>query len=179
MFTRGWTVFWLSLSQALLIQVKSLKTMHIRVCRIGGKRDQIKFHSHHPSYHLPPMSSRLQPLSASASSAMSHSSIPRSHTSLPSTHSNSSSQSGKVWVDPASLPDYGEISSISGNAPDYVKQLNCNTYFSYGVGDEDCFGHKVGKSVKFVEVSVDRRLERQGRMEATTVAEVVVTRRSF
>lgn len=84
-----------------------------------------------------------------------------------------------VWVDPASLPDYGDdVSSIGGNAPDYVKQLNSNTYFSYGVGDEDCFGHKVGKCVRFVDVSVDRRLERQGRLEATTVAEFLVNKRA-
>lgn len=110
------------------------------------------------------MSSR--PHSASAGALSSH-----------STQTHSRPRSSKVWVDPASLPDYGDVSTIAGNAPDFVKQLNSNTYFSYGVGDEDCFGHKVGKAVKFVEVSVDRRLERQGRMEATTVAEVLVTKR--
>jgi len=72
------------------------------------------------------------------------------------------------------LPHHGDISSIGGNAPDYVKQLNYNTFHSYGVGDEECFGHNVGKAVKFIEVSIDRKLERQGRLEATTVAEVVV-----
>ncbi|RDB28356.1 hypothetical protein Hypma_001508 [Hypsizygus marmoreus] len=115
------------------------------------------------------MSSRSHSASASASSSMSsHATEIRSHVTRP--------RPGKAWVDPASLPDYGDISSISGNAPDYVKQLNSNTYFSYGVGDEDCFGHKVGMAVKFVEVSVDRRQERQGRMEATTVAEVQVSK---
>jgi len=88
-------------------------------------------------------------------------------------------QSRKVWVDPASLPDYGDASSIAGNAPDYVKQLNSNTYFSYGVGDEDSFGHRVGKAVKFVEVNIDTMEERQGRMEATTVAEVTVSKRKL
>ncbi|KAL0946315.1 hypothetical protein HGRIS_012556 [Hohenbuehelia grisea] len=82
----------------------------------------------------------------------------------------------KAWVDPASLPDYGDVSMVGGNAPDYVKQLNQNTFFSYGVGDEDCFGHNVGKAVRFVDVSIDRRLERQGRQEATTVAEVIVSK---
>ncbi|KAF9269542.1 hypothetical protein L218DRAFT_915747 [Marasmius fiardii PR-910] len=82
----------------------------------------------------------------------------------------------KVWVDPASLPDSGDISTIQGNAPDYVKQLNNNTYFSYGVGDEHCFGYQVGKDVKFVDINIDRKLERQGRMEATTVAEVTVNK---
>ncbi|KAF8901424.1 HotDog domain-containing protein [Mucidula mucida] len=81
-----------------------------------------------------------------------------------------------VWVDPASLPDQGDISSTAGNAPDYVKQLNYNTFFSYGVGDAECFGYKAGKDVKFVDVTVDRSLEHHGRMEATTIAEVVVNR---
>jgi acyl-coenzyme A thioesterase 13 len=74
------------------------------------------------------------------------------------------------------LPHHGDISSIGGNAPDYVKQLNYNTFHSYGVGDEDCFAHNVGKTVKFVQVNINRKLERQGRLEATTVAEVVVTK---
>ncbi|KAK1220664.1 hypothetical protein PQX77_016620 [Marasmius sp. AFHP31] len=82
----------------------------------------------------------------------------------------------KAWVDPTSLPDSGDISTIHGNAPDYVKQLNNNTYFSYGVGDEHCFGYQVGKDVKFVDINIDRKLERQGRMEATTVAEVTVNK---
>jgi len=68
-------------------------------------------------------------------------------------------------------------SSIAGNVPDYVKQLNSNTYLSYGVGDEDCFGYRVGKTVKFVQVNVDRRMEQQDRLESTTVAEVLVTKR--
>ncbi|KAF8660492.1 hypothetical protein AX16_001617 [Volvariella volvacea WC 439] len=114
--------------------------------------------------------SRDQIASASASPALSsHSTpIPRSHKSKLS--------SSRAWVDPSSLPDYGDVSAIGGNAPDYVKQLNSNTFFSYGVGNEDCFGHKVGKSVRFTNVNIDRRMERQGRLEATTVAEVVVTK---
>lgn len=83
----------------------------------------------------------------------------------------------KAWVDPASLPHHGHASFIGGNAPDYVKQLNYNTFMTYGVGEEDCFGHKVGKAVKFVDVSVNRKLERQGRLEATTTAEIEVTKR--
>jgi acyl-coenzyme A thioesterase 13 len=83
----------------------------------------------------------------------------------------------KAWIDPASLPHYHHDSLIKGNAPDYVKQLNYNTYMSYGVGEEDNFGYKVGKAVRFVEVNVNKKLERQGRLEATTIAEVVVTKR--
>lgn len=82
----------------------------------------------------------------------------------------------KVWVDPASLPNYYH-SSIAGNAPDYVKQLNYNTYMCYGVGDPDAFGYTVGKAVKFVEVNVSREMVRKERSEATTVAEVEVTKR--
>jgi acyl-coenzyme A thioesterase 13 len=49
---------------------------------------------------------------------------------------------------------------------------------SYGVGGEDRFGYEVGTSVKFVEVNVNRKLERQGRLEATTIAEIEVTKRA-
>lgn len=87
-----------------------------------------------------------------------------------------SSSQPKLWVDPASLPNHGDISNIGGNATDYVKQLNLNTYISYGVGNEDTFGYKVGKSVKFVDISVDPKPGRKGRLEATTVAELVVTK---
>ncbi|KAF5345396.1 hypothetical protein D9756_010986 [Leucocoprinus leucothites] len=87
-----------------------------------------------------------------------------------------SSSSHKAWVDPASLPNHGDISAIGGNAADYIKQLNLNTYISYGVGNEDTFGYKVGKSVKFVDISVDRKEEKKGRLEATTVAELIVTK---
>lgn len=122
------------------------------------------------------MSSRLQSASASTSpSFSSHSTVHRAG-SLTSDHYESTRTTSKAWVDPASLPDYGDVSSITGNAPDYVKQLNHNTFFSYGVGDEDCFGHKVGSSVKFVDVSIDKRQERHGRLEATTVAEIIVSK---
>lgn len=119
------------------------------------------------------MSSRLS-ASLSASSAMSSHTSSQSHVSLPTKRRSPPS---KAWVDPMSLPDHGDISCISGNAPDYVKQLNYNTFVSYGVGDEDSFGYQVGNAVKFVDVSIDRPLERNGRMEATTTAELVVTKR--
>lgn len=57
--------------------------------------------------------------------------------------------------------------------------MNYNTFMSYGVGEEDSFGYKVGKAVRFVEVNVNKKLERQGRLEATTIAEVVVTKRGY
>ncbi|KAJ3498105.1 hypothetical protein NMY22_g19633 [Coprinellus aureogranulatus] len=99
-----------------------------------------------------------------------------STSSHPADHSKHSQEERKHWVDPASLPNYGDTSTIAGNAPDYVKQLNYNTYIAYGVGDADCFGHAVGKSVKFVEVNINRKRERNDRLEATTIAEVAVTR---
>ncbi|KAF8635674.1 hypothetical protein AX15_000300 [Amanita polypyramis BW_CC] len=101
--------------------------------------------------------------------------LPADLTSVPTTSPTGSGRQ-KAWVDPAALPNYGDISTVGGNAPDYVKQLNNNTYMSYGVGGEDCFGHKVGKAVKFTRVNMERNLERQGRLSATTVAEVEVTK---
>ncbi|KAI3607456.1 Thioesterase [Moniliophthora roreri] len=106
---------------------------------------------------------------------MSTSSYSRSSTSS-SKQSSRSSKPAQAWVDPASLPDSGDISTVHGNAPDYIKQLNNNTFFSYGVGNENCFGYQVGKDVKFVDINIDRKLERQGRLEATTVAEVTVNK---
>ena len=93
-------------------------------------------------------------------------------------HLSSRGEPSKIWVDPASLPNHGHVSFIGGNTPDYVKQLNYNTFMCYGVGEEDCFGYKVGKAVKFAEVNVNRKLERQGRREATTIAEIEVTKRA-
>ncbi|KAF9444299.1 hypothetical protein P691DRAFT_736695 [Macrolepiota fuliginosa MF-IS2] len=95
---------------------------------------------------------------------------------IPHAHPTTPSRPTKPWVDPASLPNHGDISSITGNAADYIKQLNLNTYISYGVGTEDTFGYKVGKAVKFVDISVDCKEERKGRLEATTVAELIVTK---
>ncbi|EPQ51970.1 hypothetical protein GLOTRDRAFT_108013 [Gloeophyllum trabeum ATCC 11539] len=81
-----------------------------------------------------------------------------------------------VWVNPESLPNYGDASSIGGNAPEFVKQLNNNTFGAYGLGDQECFAYGVGKDLKFVEVDVERRPDKGGRMEATTVAELEVTK---
>ncbi|KAJ3827194.1 HotDog domain-containing protein [Lentinula raphanica] len=117
------------------------------------------------------MASRYSSSSASASA-----SALAMHSHTHNTPSSSPGSSRKVWIDPASLPNEGDITTVSGNAPDYVKQLNYNTYHSYGVGGEECFGYRVGKEVKFVDVSINRKLDRQERLEATTVAEVVVNK---
>ena len=82
----------------------------------------------------------------------------------------------KAWIDPASLPQYGEVNSIAGNASDEVKQLTSNTLGSYGIGEPDNFAYSVGKKIKLVRVDLDRR---DNRLEATTVAEVVVTRGAY
>lgn len=79
--------------------------------------------------------------------------------------------SGTAWVDPSSLPKYGDASEIGGNAPDYVKQLTSNVLGAYGVGDRDSFAYSVGRKIKLVEVSVDQRGDK---WEATAVAEVTV-----
>jgi hypothetical protein len=50
---------------------------------------------------------------------------------------------------------------------------------SYGVGEPGCFGYKLGKAVRFVEVKINRRVERNERLEATTVAEIEVTKRNI
>lgn len=81
-----------------------------------------------------------------------------------------------AWVDPASLSNYGDVSKISGNVTPHMKQLILNTFMAYGAGDESCFGHAVAKSVKFIDMSISKCKEKHGRMNATTVAEVDVTK---
>ncbi len=116
------------------------------------------------------MSSRLQ---TSGTSALLLSSDIQIHDPLPPARS----PSAKVWVDPAALPNHHHSSSIAGNAPDYVKQLSYNTFMSYGVGEPDSFGYKVGRSVKFIEVNVSRKIDRNERLEAVTIAEIEVVKR--
>ncbi|KAF7289912.1 4HBT domain-containing protein [Mycena indigotica] len=84
----------------------------------------------------------------------------------------------KAWVDPSALPDDVDVDVglIRGSAPDHVKQLVCNTFYSYGVGEPDVFGYGLGRATRFVQISVDPSVERGGRMEAVTVAEVTITK---
>lgn len=140
---------------------------------------------HHPSLPadptrglpaMPPRSSSA--LYASAASPIQESYGPISpsenlrYNDVPPSHRPSRA----AWVDPASLSNCGEVSHIGGNVSSHVKQLILNTYMAYGAGDENCFGHAVAKAVKFVDVNVSKSEEKQGRMEATTVAEVIVTK---
>jgi acyl-coenzyme A thioesterase 13 len=116
---------------------------------------------------MPPRSS---PLYASAAS-------PAYESYTPSSSSSSSyPQSHRAWVDPKSLANYGDASQIQGNVSHNVKQLILNTFIAYGAGDEHCFGHSVAKAVKFVDISAQESHEKRGRMEATTVAEIVVSK---
>ncbi|KIJ59882.1 hypothetical protein HYDPIDRAFT_64131, partial [Hydnomerulius pinastri MD-312] len=82
----------------------------------------------------------------------------------------------KAWIDPASLSNCGDASQIQGNVSPHVKQLILNTFVAYGAGDEHCFGHSVAKAVTFVDISAYESQEKHGRMEAITVAEVVVNK---
>ncbi|PSS29800.1 hypothetical protein PHLCEN_2v2696 [Hermanssonia centrifuga] len=86
---------------------------------------------------------------------------------------NSRRVSRNVWVDPASLPKYGDAADIQGNAPDYVKQLTSNTLGAYGVGDSDNFAYTVGIQIKLVEVNVDRKGDK---WEVTTGADILVSK---
>jgi hypothetical protein len=145
--------------------------------------DKRLVHSSFPPIHS--MSSRLQPTPPPASESEFPSSNANSSGSCfpPSLETDSSiilstesPSIGNVWVDPASLPNHGDIADIAGNAPAYVKQLTINTLASYGVGHEDCFAQAVGKTIKIVEVNVNQNPERRGRLEAVTIAEVVVSK---
>ncbi|KAJ3554137.1 hypothetical protein NM688_g3262 [Phlebia brevispora] len=78
-----------------------------------------------------------------------------------------------AWVDPASLPKYGDASEIAGNAPDHVKQLTNNTLGAYGVGNVDAFAYSVGRKIRLVEVNTDQRGDK---WEATAVAELIVSK---
>ena len=77
------------------------------------------------------------------------------------------------WVDPLALPDYMDPADVAGNAPLEVKRLTLNTLGAYGVGDQHSFAYTVGRRIKLVEINVEPKGDR---WEATTVAEVPVTR---
>ncbi|CAL1709468.1 unnamed protein product [Somion occarium] len=80
--------------------------------------------------------------------------------------------SSNAWVDPHSLPKYGDASDIAGNAPDYVKQLTNNVLGAYGVGEPSCFAHDVGKKIKMVELDIHRRGEK---WQATATVDLTVS----
>lgn len=111
----------------------------------------------------------LNPLATMSPSPVS----PMTAQSIGSTETHHARHCDKFWVDPCTTPQYGDVSRIRGNAPEYVKQLNNNTFGAYAVGEPECFAYSIGKSTKFVEIDV---LERQGSLEARTVAEVFVTK---
>lgn len=104
-------------------------------------------------------------------------------------YTQTTSSKPRIWVDPATLPVHTHPTPVGGNAPDYVKRLNYNTVMFYGVGVEGSFGERVGRAIRFVDVSLRRSgaVEcsenggegAEGRLEATTTAEVEVTKREF
>lgn len=125
------------------------------------------------------MPSRSSPVYASAASPAYESySTPSSSSSEKIIYGGTSSYTPprKAWVDPKNLANYGDASQIQGNVSPYVKQLILNTFIAYGAGDEHCFGHSVAKAVNFVDISAHESHEKQGRMEATTVAEILVSK---
>ncbi|KAG1743728.1 HotDog domain-containing protein [Suillus paluster] len=125
------------------------------------------------------MSSRSSPVYASAASPTYESYTPSGSSSSSSEniiYGGSYAQPRKAWVDPKSLANCGDASQIQGNVSTYVKQLILNTFIAYGAGDEHCFGHSVAKAVNFIDISAHESHEKQGRMEATTVAEIVVSK---
>lgn len=126
-------------------------------------------------------STRSSPVYASSASPAYESYTPSSSSSsseniIYSGTSSSYTPPRKAWVDPKSLANGGDASQIQGNVSSYVKQLILNTFMAYGAGDEHCFGHSVAKAVKFIDISAHESYEKQGRMEATTVAEVLVSK---
>ncbi|KAF7360753.1 4HBT domain-containing protein [Mycena venus] len=82
-------------------------------------------------------------------------------------------------IHPATLPNDPEvdITCIAGNAPTHIKRLTCNTLLAHGFGtDPTAFGYHVGRAIRFVEMSIERNIDRADRLEATTIAEVTVTK---
>ncbi|KAJ8454767.1 hypothetical protein ONZ45_g19174 [Pleurotus djamor] len=144
----------------------------------------------HASGMAPQLQTPSPPASSSSSSSHSASSSSSSYHLPPSTSQHQHQQQDRQqqppskrprpWIDPSSLPTYGSIAHIDGNATPYIKHLTQNTFFSYGVGvgagmdEEEYFAYKVGVEVRLVEVSVFGGGMGEERMEARTVAEVVV-----
>lgn len=78
--------------------------------------------------------------------------------------------SGKgEWVDPRSLPNYGSVADIAGNASDEIKQLTSNVLWSYGVGQEDGFAYDVCRHIKLLKINIETS---ENRMTATVVHEL-------
>jgi acyl-coenzyme A thioesterase 13 len=140
-------------------------------------------HTHPPVSHPIVMSSRTSPAIYASAASPTY----ESYTGTPSSSTTSSQNvvydgssksfpsPRKAWVDPATLSNCEDASQIQGNVSLRVKQLILNTFIAYGAGDEQCFGHAIAKAVKFVDVSAYKSSIKH-RMEAITVAEVVVTK---
>lgn len=71
--------------------------------------------------------------------------------------------------------DGQDVSAVSGNVPDSVKQQMLGTYHRYAARDHG-FAATIGQSVTFLDVNVKQSdLSRGQRMEVTTIAAVQVT----
>ncbi|KAI0800037.1 HotDog domain-containing protein [Fomes fomentarius] len=77
------------------------------------------------------------------------------------------------WVDPHALPMYMDASEVTGNAPHHVKQLTLNTLGAYGVGNEDCFAHIVGRRIRIIHIEIEQKGDKS---EVTVLADVQATR---
>jgi hypothetical protein len=171
----AWNLAVFSFSQAILVQVKmargNARLFHLRGTIIRHLYIYLLPHSHVHST----MSSRLALSSSSPLPTLSPD-IPSDESLEPS---EASSHQGKSWIDPATLPQYHHPSYIGGNVADYVKRLNYNTLMFYGVGEKGSFGYEVGKSLRFTDVSLQRDVDKHGRLQATTTAELQVTKREY
>lgn len=77
------------------------------------------------------------------------------------------------WVDPHALPKYMDAFEVTGNAPHHVKQLTLNTLGAYGVGNEDCFAHIVGRRIRITHIQIEQKGDKS---EVTVLADVQATR---
>ncbi|KAH9990227.1 HotDog domain-containing protein [Russula compacta] len=76
------------------------------------------------------------------------------------------------WVDPRALPDSSsryKVADITGNVPQDVKRLTCNTLASYGIGGGDGGAFGVGEALEVTEMHVVQKLQRLGRFGSSNV----------
>ncbi|KJA18682.1 hypothetical protein HYPSUDRAFT_45020 [Hypholoma sublateritium FD-334 SS-4] len=131
-----------------------------------------------PSPEVGPADVDAEPVLAHEDDLPAH--APRTNTNTPH-HTATAPQPtanapAKSWVDPAALPAHAHATPVGGSAPAWVKALSYNTLMHYGVGPADAFGARVGRALRFTDVSVRPGAGAGGRLEATTTAEVAVTK---
>jgi len=77
-----------------------------------------------------------------------------------------------AWVEPASLPKYGDASGIGGNAPEIAKQLTNNVLGAYGGGTPGGPSYELGRAIRIAELNVEKVGDR---WDAVAIAEVTVS----